>query len=169
MTLSEWLGQAYGSAATLGSAAGGAVIGAVASGRTCGLDLGAARVGVAIDDELGLMAHPRGALDGRDRKALLTALRKLADEETVVRFVVGLPLDMHGGEGAAARRARETAQAIANATGRDVELWDERLTTVQANRALRDSGVRGRDRRERIDEAAACAILQAWMDARRRR
>ena len=136
-------------------------------GRTCALDLGAVRVGVAIDDELGAMAHPRGTLDARDRKALLSALRALADEENAVRFVVGLPLDMRGGEGMAARRARALAQDIADATGRAVELWDERLTTVQAQRALHASEVRGRRARERIDEAAACAILQSWLDAHR--
>lgn len=133
-----------------------------------GLDLGRARVGVAVDDELGMMAHPRGTIDGRDRRAMLDRLRALAEEENVVRFVVGLPLDMHGEEGAAAKSARETAQAIADATGRHVELWDERLTTVQAKRSLVASEVRGRKARERIDEAAACAILQSWLDARAR-
>lgn len=135
-------------------------------GRTCALDLGAVRVGVAIDDELGSMAHPRGTLPGRDLGALLRELRALAEEEGVVRFVVGLPLDMKGGEGEAARGARERAQAIANATGREVELWDERLSTVQAQRSLAASEVRGKKAKARIDEAAACAILQAWLDRR---
>lgn len=139
------------------------------SGRTCGLDLGRVRVGVAIDDELGLLAHPRGALDGRDLGTLLGALRDLAQAEGVTRFVVGLPLDMRGGEGTAARHARAVAQRIADATGRDVELWDERLTTVQAQRALRASELRGRKARARVDEAAACAILQSWLDARAER
>jgi len=138
-------------------------------GRTCALDLGRVRVGVAIDDELGAMAHPRGTLDGANRKALLASLKALADEENVVRFVVGLPLDMSGNEGLAARGAREMAQHVANATGREVELWDERLTTVQAQRALAASEVRGKKARQRIDEAAACAILQAWLDARAER
>jgi putative Holliday junction resolvase len=139
---------------------------AMQRGRTCALDLGKARVGVAIDDELGSMAHPRGVLDARDVRALLGELRRIADEERVVRFVVGLPLDMKGGEGDAARRAREMAQRIADATGREIELWDERLTTVQAQRALSASEVRGKKAKARIDEAAACAILQAWLDAR---
>lgn len=135
-------------------------------GRTVALDPGKARVGVAIDDELGLLAHPRGALDGRDRKALLAALKALAEEERVVRFVVGLPLHMTGAEGMSARAARELAQQVADATGREVELWDERLTTVEAQRSLQASEVRGAKARARIDEAAACAILQSWLDAR---
>lgn len=141
----------------------------VPRGRTCALDPGKVRVGVAIDDELGLLAHPRGTLDGRNRKTLLAALRVLADEEAVVRFVVGLPLDMQGGEGMAARGARTLAQQVADATGRGVELWDERLTTVEAQRSLRASEVHGKKARARIDEAAACAILQSWLDARRGR
>ena len=136
-------------------------------GRTVALDLGAARVGVAIDDDLGMMAHPRGVLPGRDLRALLDSLKELAESENVTLFVVGLPLDMRGGEGEAARKAREHAQAIANATGRDVELWDERLTTVQAQRSLKASEVRGKKAKARIDEAAACAILQGWLDRRR--
>jgi putative holliday junction resolvase len=140
-----------------------------ARGRTCALDLGAVRVGVAVDDELGSMAHPRGTLDGRNRKALLAAVQELAEREGVVRFVVGLPLDMRGTEGLAARGARVIAQQLADATGREVELWDERLTTVQAQRSLAASEVRGKKAKARIDEAAACAILQSWLDARNAR
>ena len=132
-------------------------------GRTVALDLGSARVGVAIDDELGKMAHPRGVLDGKDRGKLMRALKDLTAAENVERFVVGLPLDMKGGEGDAAAKAREIAQQIANATGKDVELWDERLTTVQAARALRASEVHGKKAKGRIDEASACMILQAWL------
>ena len=112
------------------------------------------------------MAHPRGVLSARDRPKLLRDLTKLADDEGIVRFVVGLPLDMKGGEGDAARKARGLAQEIADATGRDVELLDERLTTVQARRSLEASEVFGRKQKERIDEASATAILQAWLDAR---
>jgi putative pre-16S rRNA nuclease len=136
--------------------------------RTCALDPGAARVGVAIDDELGLLAHPRGTLDASDPEALVLRLSQLAEEENVGRFVVGLPLDMRGGEGQAARRSRALAQRIADATGRLVELWDERLSTVQARRCLAAANVRGRKARAHVDEAAACAILQSWIDARRR-
>ena len=131
----------------------------------CALDLGAVRVGVAITDELGMMAHPRGALAAKPRPALLSALKELVEEEKIGRIIVGFPLDMRGTEGEAARRARELAQAIADATACDVELFDERLTTVQAQRALTASGLKGKKARARIDEAAAVAILQAWIDA----
>ena len=136
-------------------------------GRTCGLDPGQVRVGVAIDDELGLLAHPRGTLDARDPKRLLDALCSLAQEEDVALFVMGWPLDMSGGEGAAARKARLLAQRVARATGRQVELWDERLSTVQAQRTLASGNVRGKKARAHVDEVAACAILQSWIDAHR--
>lgn len=135
----------------------------------CALDLGAARVGVALSDDLGLMAHPRGFLDAKPRPALLAALKALAEEEGIKRFVVGFPLDMRGTEGEAARRARMTAQAIADETGCAVELFDERLTTRQAQRALTESGLKREKARAHIDEASAVAILQAWLDARAQR
>lgn len=136
-------------------------------GRTCGLDLGAARVGVAVDDELGLLAHPRRTLDGRNHAALIKALNELVREEGIERFVVGLPLDMKGGEGEAARTARHVAQLIADGTGVSVELWDERMSTMQAQRALDASEVRGKKARASIDAAAAVVILQSWLDGHR--
>lgn len=142
--------------------------------RTCALDLGDVRVGVAIDDELGMYAHPKGVLAARPRPELLRALAALVTDQNVGRFVIGLPLDMSGGEGEAARKARLLAQDIADATGCEVELWDERLTTVQARRALAASEVPGRRRgkgtrsvKERIDEASAVTILDAWLGAKR--
>ena len=137
--------------------------------KTVALDLGAARVGVAISDELGLYAHPRGRLDGKKRPELLASLAELAREENVGRFVIGLPLDMKGGEGDAARKARGIAQQIADATGCEIHLWDERLSTVQARRALAASDVHGQKAKDRIDEASAVTLLQAWLDGRRRK
>lgn len=135
-------------------------------GRVAALDPGAARVGVAVADDLGMMAHPRGFFPAKPRPALLASLTELAREEGITRFVVGLPLDMRGTEGEAARRVRDLAQAICDATGCEVELWDERLTTVQAQRALTASGLKREKARARIDEASAVTILQAWLDGR---
>ena len=132
--------------------------------RTCALDYGEARVGVAIDDELGAMAHPRPTVAAKPEKDLLAALVTLAREEGVGRFVVGLPLDMKGGEGDGARKVRAFAQRLADATGLDVELWDERLTTVEARRKLAGAGLKERDIRGRVDAAAAVTLLQSWLD-----
>ncbi|CAN5228358.1 Holliday junction resolvase RuvX [soil metagenome] len=143
--------------------------------RTCALDLGYVRVGVAIDDDLRMYAHPKGVLAARPRPELFRALADLVRDQDVGRFIIGLPLDMSGGEGEAARKARILAQEIADATGCAVELWDERLTTVQARRALTASEVPGRSRgkskrtiKHRIDEASAVTILEAWLDAQRK-
>lgn len=138
-----------------------------AAPRVAAIDLGKARVGIAVADELGLLAHARPPLDGRSRKPLLAALAELAREEKLERFLVGLPLEMNGAEGPAARRALELAQQIADATGVEVEMVDERLSTVDASRKMRDGGVSARQQRGRIDGAAAAVILQGWLDARR--
>jgi putative Holliday junction resolvase len=135
-------------------------------GKVCALDLGDARVGLALSDELGMLAHPRGTLDARPEPELLGKLADLARDEGIVRFVVGLPLDMKGGEGEAARKVRALAQKIADRTGREVELWDERLTTVEATRRMAEGDVRGKKARRHVDEAAAAVILQAWLDRR---
>lgn len=136
-------------------------------GKVAAIDLGKKRVGVAVSDELGLYAHPRPLLAGESRSALLEALRRLVADEGVTRFLVGHPVEMGGAEGPAARRARAFAQALANATGLDVELVDERLSTVEADRALRASGRSRRERAALIDGVAAAMILQSWLDARR--
>lgn len=135
-------------------------------GRVCAVDLGKARVGVAVSDELGMLAHPRPALDGGNRKALLAALAALAEAEGVERFVVGAPIEMAGGHGAAAERAHKFAIALAAATGREVELLDERLTTVEASRRLSEAGKRRKAQQATIDSAAAAVLLQAWLDTR---
>jgi putative Holliday junction resolvase len=135
--------------------------------RAAAIDLGKVRVGLAVTDELGLMAHSRGFLDGKSKKALLAALTALAREEGIERFVVGLPLEMTGEEGLAARRAAAFAEELHAASGVPVDLWDERLSTVEASRRLRDRGVKSRAQRAIVDGAAAAVILQSWMDGQR--
>lgn len=135
-------------------------------GRVCAVDLGKVRVGVAVSDELSVLAHPRPALDGQSRKALLAALASLAEAEGVERFVVGIPIEMAGGYGAAAERAHRFATALADATGREVELLDERLTTVEASRRLSEAGKRRKAQQSTIDSASAAVLLQAWLDTR---
>jgi putative Holliday junction resolvase len=132
-----------------------------------GIDFGKARVGVAISDELGLYAHARPALDGKNRRALLAELARFVREEGVVRFLIGLPLELGGGEGPSARRALGFAQQVADATGVEVEMCDERLSTVEAARQLRASGVEGRKQKALVDGVAASVILQSWLDRRR--
>ncbi|MBM4374678.1 MAG: Holliday junction resolvase RuvX [Deltaproteobacteria bacterium] len=135
-------------------------------GRVAAIDLGKARVGLALSDELGLLAHPRPALDGSSLKGLLVALGHLARSEGVERFLVGLPLDLRGGEGVAAQRAMRFCQKLADETGCAVELVDERLTTVEATRRLKEQGKRRDEVRAGVDSASAAIVLQQWLDRR---
>ncbi len=136
--------------------------------RAAAIDLGSVRVGLAVADDLGMLAHPRDALDGRDRPRLIALLRRLADDEGIEVFLVGLPRSMDGSEGKAARRARDFAEALGQKSGRAVELVDERLSTVEAAARLREGGHDSRRARHRVDSAAAAVLLQAWLDARSR-
>ncbi len=136
-------------------------------GRVLALDRGEVRVGVAISDELGLLAHPRPALDGRRGRAMFEAIAEMVREEAVTRVLVGLPLDLKGHDGPAARRALRFAQEVADAAGVEVEMVDERMTTVLAERSLREAGTAKKDRRAKVDGAAAAVLLQGWLDARR--
>ena len=134
--------------------------------RAAAIDLGKVRVGLAVADELGVMAHPRPYLDGRNPKRLLDALSAVAAEDGIGLFLVGLPRALGGSEGAPARRARKFAAELAARTGRRVELVDEWLSTKEARGRLRDQGLRERELRARVDSAAAAVILQSWLDAR---
>ena len=134
--------------------------------RVAALDPGKVRVGVAVSDELGVLAHPRPALDARNRAKLLASLRNLAEEEQIERFLVGVPLDRDGLVGAAARQAQTFASQVHEATGRPIELFDERLSTVEATRRLHEGGMNARQSRHHIDSASACVLLQAWLNAR---
>jgi putative Holliday junction resolvase len=137
--------------------------------RVAALDLGTVRVGVSISDDLGIMAHPRPALDARNRKSLLEAVAAFAREEDIERFIVGLPLDDRGEQGPAAHKALAFAEQVHQTTRIPVDLWDERFTTVEAHRKLREGGRNARAARARVDSAAACIMLQAWLDRHRER
>ena len=136
--------------------------------RAAAVDFGTVRVGLAVADELGLMAHPRPYLDARDPRRLLEQLTRLADEEGIGVFVVGLPRTLAGAEGKPAQRARRFAAALRQCTGRRVVLLDERLSTVEAESRLRAQGLDSRAQRGRIDSAAAAILLQSYLDGQRR-
>ena len=135
--------------------------------RVAAVDLGKVRVGLAVSDELGLVAHPRPPLLGGAPRRLIAELVRLARAEKIDRFLVGLPLDRSGREGREAGRARRFAQSLADAAGREVELVDERWSTVEAARRLREGGVSARRGRQLVDGMAAAVLLQAWLDQHR--
>ncbi len=135
--------------------------------RAAAIDVGKTRVGVAVADELGLLAHPRPYVDGRDPRRAIDALAKLAKEDGIELFLVGLPKQLDGSEGISARRARRFALGLSRRSALPVKLVDERLSTREARARLREQGVRDREARERIDSAAAAVLLQSWLDAQR--
>jgi putative pre-16S rRNA nuclease len=136
--------------------------------RAAAVDLGKVRVGLAVADELGLMAHPRHYLDGRDQHRVVFELARLAEAEGITVFVVGLPRQLNGKEGVAAQRARRFAEALGRRTGATVELIDEWLSTKEAHGRLREQGMNTREARERVDSAAAAVLLQSWLDGHRK-
>lgn len=135
--------------------------------RAAAIDLGTVRVGLAVADELGLLAHPRPFLDGKDRGKLIAALGRLAKEEGIERFLVGLPRRLDGREGPEAKRARQFAAKLAAATGVAVEMVDEWLSTKEATLRLRERGVKAKQARALVDSEAAALLLQSWLDGRR--
>ena len=137
-------------------------------GRRLGIDVGAVRVGVALSDPDGLLATPlatvaRDVAHGTD----LAAIAAFVAEHEAVGVVVGLPRTLAGREGPAAEAARAFGVALADRVAVPVEYADERLTTVVATRQMRESGRKGRRQRAVVDQVAAVAILQGWLDARR--
>ncbi|HLT15502.1 MAG TPA: Holliday junction resolvase RuvX [Acidimicrobiales bacterium] len=136
--------------------------------RALGIDLGAKRIGVALSDSAGTLATPYEVVQrSGDRRRDHRRIAALAEEAGATVLVVGLPRSLDGGEGPAARAARAEADELAAATGLPVELWDERLTTVTAERDLAAIGLKGPARRKVVDKVAASVLLQAWLDHRR--
>ena len=132
-----------------------------------GIDLGEARVGVAVADTLGMFAHPRETIKvgPKGEKAVVARIAEIAAAEKIGVIVVGLPRNMSGTEGPAAAKARVFAERLRTATGCEVRLQDERLTTVAAQKALHASGRDVKKSRAVIDQAAAQLILQTYLDA----
>lgn len=135
------------------------------TGPVLGLDLGARRIGLALSDEEGRIAFPAGHLERKGGDADLVALGSFAAERGVVRIVVGLPLLLDGRDGTGAEAARRFASALADRTALPVELQDERLTTAEAERALREAPARRRrGRKQVVDAMAATLLLRTWLE-----
>jgi len=138
-------------------------------GVRLGVDVGSVRVGIAVSDPEGRLASPVCTVTREARtRADLEEIVAQARDRGVLEVIVGLPKSLSGAEGVAAAQARDYAQGLERSlNGIPVRLWDERLTTVDAHRQLRDSGVASRRQRDTVDQAAAVLILQAAMDAER--
>jgi putative Holliday junction resolvase len=134
--------------------------------RVLGIDPGEARVGVAVSDDLGILALPletidAGTTDPCDRIVEIVA------EKAVSTIVVGVPRNMNGSFGAAAKKAQDLIAKLRLLVQCTVIGWDERLTTVSAQRALREAGRKAKAQRPVIDQVAAQILLQSWLDAQK--
>jgi putative Holliday junction resolvase len=138
------------------------------AGRLLGVDWGELRIGLALSDELQLLASPLETLVRRAGKRVpMPRLLELVAQHRPVGVVVGLPLTGEGTEAASAAAARELAETIARRTGLPLELWDERMSTARALAAIREQGGSTRGRRAEVDALAASVLLQHYLDARR--
>ena len=131
-----------------------------------GLDAGSVRVGVAAADPTDTMASPVTVLPRARARELWDRVRREASERSASVIVVGLPRELDGSEGPAAADARRLAADAERETGLPVEMWDERFTSAEAERALIAGGMRRDRRRQTVDGVAAALMLQGWLDAR---
>jgi putative Holliday junction resolvase len=135
--------------------------------RIMGLDYGSRTVGVAVCDPLGITAQTVETITRRDENKLrqtLARIETLAAEYGVERIVLGYPKNMNNTLGDRAKKSEELKAALERRTGLPVVLWDERLTTVAAERVLMESGVRREHRKKSVDQIAAAMILQGYLD-----
>ncbi len=133
--------------------------------KALGIDHGEARIGVAVSDELGMMAHPLETIVVKETRDPLGRIAELVTREKASAVIVGLPRNMDGSYGPAAAKVRAFADKLRAKIPCEVSLWDERLTSVAAQRALHETGKNVKQSRAVIDQVAAQMILQGWLDS----
>ncbi|MCD6051136.1 MAG: rnhD [Verrucomicrobia bacterium] len=133
--------------------------------RILALDHGTVRIGVAVSDELKMMAHPLEFIPADPFADFLVRLKEIIREKEVELILIGMPRNMNGSYGPAALKVQVFVAALKDAVTIPVKAWDERLTSVQANKILRDNKVRGDKRKEQVDKMAAAILLQSYLDS----
>jgi putative Holliday junction resolvase len=133
-------------------------------GRVLGLDVGARRIGIAVSDPLGITAQGLETLHRQNKRHDFDALKKVIRDYEIKEIVVGLPLRMSGAEGTQSEKMRAFAEALRKKFRLPVHLWDERLTSAEANRFLRETDLSIEKRGKVVDRMAAVLILQGWME-----
>jgi len=134
-------------------------------GRVLALDFGKKRIGLAISDELGITAQGLETLQRTNIREDLARLAQLIAERNVSLILMGNPLHMSGAEGRQVEYVRDFAKRLSATTGVGVEFWDERLTTVAAQRVLRESGISIQKRAQAVDRLAAVILLESYLDS----
>ncbi|MGH8094584.1 MAG: Holliday junction resolvase RuvX [Chthoniobacterales bacterium] len=133
--------------------------------RIMGIDYGTTRIGIALSDELQMLAHPAETITPGKTGDPLARIGLLVREKDVERIVVGLPLHMNGTAGESAEKAREFAEKLRGKVTCGVRTWDERLSTAAAHRSLREAGKSTRQTRAYVDQVAAQILLQSYLDS----
>jgi putative Holliday junction resolvase len=136
------------------------------SGRILALDVGRKRIGLALSDPLGITAQGIETLQRKNNRDDIARLASLAHDRGVTLLLLGLPLHMSGDESRQAAYVREFGAKLHHATGIDVQYWDERLTTVEAERVLRSSGIGPEKRKQAVDQLAAVILLESFLHLR---
>jgi putative holliday junction resolvase len=132
--------------------------------RALGIDYGDARVGVAISDELGMLAHPLETIVVKQTEPT-KRIAEIVAEKQISNIIIGLPKNMDGTSGLATEKVRAFTDKLRERVTCPIKLWDERLTTVAAQRSLHDAGKNAKQSRGLIDQVAAQLILQGWLDS----
>jgi putative holliday junction resolvase len=134
--------------------------------RVLGLDVGSKTIGVAVSDPLGITAQGLQTIRRQNKRADFERLENVIREHDIVEVVLGYPLRMSGSEGTQAEKMQRFAEELRRRFNLPVHLWDERLTTAQASRLLRETDMSIKRRGEVIDRMAAVLILQSWLDSK---
>ncbi|MCK4580550.1 MAG: Holliday junction resolvase RuvX [Dehalococcoidia bacterium] len=133
--------------------------------RSLGLDIGEKRTGVAISDPQGRFALPLTVISHNRQDAALNDIVKLARQYDIEQIIVGLPYSLNGSLGQQAHKVKALARRLSSLAGLDVELWDERLSTVAADRLLTEAGVKKAKKKQHRDAIAAAIVLQGFLDS----
>ena len=133
--------------------------------RALGIDHGEARIGLAISDDLGMLAHPLETIHIKTVPDPLARIAEIVTRDQIGMIVLGLPRNMNGTYGPASEKVKEFAEKLRARVPCEIKLWDERLTSVAAQRSLHEAGRNVKNSREVIDQVAAQLILQGWLDS----
>src|SRR5262249_32784556 len=134
--------------------------------RILAIDHGTKRMGIALSDELGIIAQPLEFIPAEPFTAFLERLKEIIRTKQVELILVGMPRNMNGSYGPAAAKVQEFVELLKASVATPIQLLDERLTSVQAHRLLTDAGIGGLQRKEKVDKSAAAILLQSYLDSR---
>ena len=133
--------------------------------KILGIDHGDKRMGIAASDDLGMLAHPLEFILAEPYEGFLKRLKEILVEREVEQIVVGMPRNMDGSYGSQALKVQDFVAALKNSVVVPVRTWDERLTTVTAEKQLREAGVNAKVAKSKVDASAAAVMLQAYLDS----